>query len=193
MAKRTGTRAERREQLATVLLAEPGLSNREVARRVGSDHKTAGVVRAELERTGEIPARTRRRQGHGGELWVSEARNGKALRHGAYSEPKVAPLRERHLTALRERFDAVDERLLAITAHRMAQFELVTGWLDGHGIVKGRGDVFPAAQFAERLGRNFEQQFDRLTEIQREARRVDPYEALEAHLAEIAESNGGDS
>lgn len=41
--------------IAASLVADPELSNRQHAERVGADHKTVGTVRDELEGSGEIP------------------------------------------------------------------------------------------------------------------------------------------
>ena len=47
------------------LRADPGLSNREHARRTGADHKTVQAVREESESTGEIPQSETRVSGDG--------------------------------------------------------------------------------------------------------------------------------
>jgi hypothetical protein len=49
------TPAQRREVVAAVLRKRPQASNRRVAQEAGSDHKTVGAVREELEHGGEIP------------------------------------------------------------------------------------------------------------------------------------------
>lgn len=49
------TREQRRELIAKSLIADPGLSDRQHAERVGADHKTVGSVRSDLEGRGEIP------------------------------------------------------------------------------------------------------------------------------------------
>lgn len=48
-------REQRRALIAESLVADPELSNRQHAERVGVDHKTVGAVRVDLESTGEIP------------------------------------------------------------------------------------------------------------------------------------------
>lgn len=53
--RRNLTREQRRELLAASIKAEPEASDREHARRVGADHKTAASVRGALESTGEVP------------------------------------------------------------------------------------------------------------------------------------------
>ena len=49
------SREQKRDLLAASIKADPGLSDRQHGERAGTDHKTAGSVRAELEATGEIP------------------------------------------------------------------------------------------------------------------------------------------
>lgn len=53
--RRSLSRDQRRELLATSIRAEPSASDREHARRVGTSDKTAGAVRQDLERRAEIP------------------------------------------------------------------------------------------------------------------------------------------
>ena len=159
-----------RERIREAILADSERSNRSIASEVGCSPHTVIRVR---ERHVQLPAMngTGATARPGGENLIEPAGpgNSRALTHGAHSEASIAPIRERHLTALRGQFAAVDERLLSVMAHRMAQYELLTDWLDRNGIVKGRGEVYGAAVFAERLARNFEAQFDRLREIQGEA------------------------
>jgi hypothetical protein len=200
--RRRGGLERQRERIRDLIAADPSRSSRSIAVEVGCSPHTVIRQRERVQphdddgtADGVRACSGNGRPHPGSENLVPPAGPGneRATRHGAWSEQRVAPVRERHAAALRSQFDAVDERLLSVMAHRMAQYELLTAWLDEHGIVKGRGEVFPAAQFAERLARNFEQQFDRLAEIQRDARRVDPHEALEAHLAELTAANGGDA
>lgn len=48
------SREQKRDLLAASIKADPGLSNREHAKRTGSSHPTAAAVRAELEESGEV-------------------------------------------------------------------------------------------------------------------------------------------
>ena len=48
-------REQKREVIAKSLMADPQLSDRQHAERVGVDHKTVGSLRESLESTGEIP------------------------------------------------------------------------------------------------------------------------------------------
>jgi hypothetical protein len=49
------TPEQRRDLVAKLLKADPGKSDRDIARQVKADHKTVAAVRAEGESTGEIP------------------------------------------------------------------------------------------------------------------------------------------
>jgi hypothetical protein len=91
--------------------------------------------------------------------------------HGAQSETRVAPLREKHLADLLKTFPSANEHRLVIQAHRLAQLELLGAFTDARGVIrhKRRGDVFPAAALAERIATSFLAEQDRLEQQQREA------------------------
>lgn len=55
IARRHLNRDQRRRLIASSVLADPHLSNRQHAERTGADHKTVGAVRTQMESTGEIP------------------------------------------------------------------------------------------------------------------------------------------
>ncbi len=83
--------------------------------------------------------------------------NLKALKHGATSEQKLAPLRERHREQLREEFPELDERVLAMLASRLAKIELAETFLDERGVIKDEdGDVYPVADRVEKWSRRAE-------------------------------------
>ena len=65
LKRRHLNREQRRSLIAESLRADPGLSNREHARRTGADHKTVQAVREESESTGEIPQSETRVSGDG--------------------------------------------------------------------------------------------------------------------------------
>ena len=65
LKRRHLNREQRRALIAESLRADPGLSNREHARRTGADHKTVQAVREESESTGEIPQSETRVSGDG--------------------------------------------------------------------------------------------------------------------------------
>ncbi len=148
MTRQSNTRAERRELLERLLTDTPELSNREAARKAGSDHKTAAKVRGELERSGAIRVRTLRPQRHGGALIPpAEVGNGRATTHGAWSErrllPRVDELTEelRHVVPGAMAADQTAIRLLALV---LARIEAATAWLDERGLFKdARGTPWP--------------------------------------------------
>ncbi len=78
MVREQFTREEMKDAQKLVLKAKPELSNREVAKQTGADHKTVGKVREELEETGEIPQ--------------FESKGGRGKKTG---EPKPAPVEPR--------------------------------------------------------------------------------------------------
>jgi ParB-like chromosome segregation protein Spo0J len=49
------SRDDRNGIIATLLKADPGKSNRQIAEQTKADHKTVGIVRDQMEATGEIP------------------------------------------------------------------------------------------------------------------------------------------
>jgi len=59
LLRRHLTAEQRRELIAKLLKATPEKSNRQIAETMKVDHKTVGVVRGELQATGEIPQLTR--------------------------------------------------------------------------------------------------------------------------------------
>lgn len=195
MKHRPGTLEAQRRRIAILIEADPTRSNFSISREVKCSHHTVARVREREQMPEPLPATNGQPQtanaGHANLIAPAEAGNDRARRHGAYSEVLVAPLRAQFLEQLRERLPAVPDELLRVQAHRAAQLELLTAWTDEHGIVRSArsGEVFGAAMFAERLASAYERQHDRLMQIEAEAVRVDPYQALEAHLAQIAESS----
>jgi hypothetical protein len=192
--RRAGSLERQRQRIAAALLSDPSRSNYGIAREVGCSHHTVAGVRGQMPAV-ECQPPTARTGNPGSANLVPPAGPGnlRAATHGAHSEALVAPLRVRFLERLREQYPAVGEELLRVQAHRAAQLELLTAWTDEHGIVRSArtGEVYGAAVFAERLASAFERQADRLRELQREASRVDPFEALDAHVAELTAVTGG--
>jgi hypothetical protein len=77
-----------------------------------------------------------------------------AIRHGVYSEAKLAPLRERFAAELSDQFGRLatpDE--LALAAARRAKREVLNEWLGRRGLLADRrsGTVRAAVQLADRL------------------------------------------
>lgn len=68
------TQEQKRALLAESIKSEPEASDREHARRVGADHKTAGAVRSGLEGRGEVPHVAERRDSVGRQQPASKPR-----------------------------------------------------------------------------------------------------------------------
>ena len=115
--------------------------------------------------------------------------NTRALQHAAYSAGAIRDARERYLAELTEAFPAASAQELVIQAHRLAQLELLGAFVDERGVIrhKRRGDVFPAAQFMERVATAFERQHALL--VQREAD-AGKYDGLADFLNDDDEENG---
>jgi hypothetical protein len=194
---RPGHLKRQRERIAAALRADASRSSNSIAVEIGCSSHTVKRVRGHMQERTQGRAENGTHPGSEN-LLPREPGNDRAVTHGAHSEARIAPLRAVHLAALRDQFTAVDERLLSVQAERMAQYQLLTAWLDANGLVKDgasvttRGQVYSAATFAETLARSFEKQFDRLREIQAEADAVDPAVAMESVVAEIfaARENG---
>ncbi len=169
-------RAERRAMVERLLLEDHLRSDRSIACACGGSHALVGTVRAELVAAGRIDRRPDRPEadaqaGGGRNANLTRARRGEpgpALRHGAHSERRVAPIRERILEDLRREFTGVADDLLVIQAHRRAQYELLMAEHDERGIVQAgkRREITPASQFAERIGASYERQHVVLVELQ---------------------------
>jgi hypothetical protein len=108
--------------------------------------------------------------------------------HGALTESRTRPLRERYLAELRGEFPTANERRLIVQAHRLAQLELLGDFADERGVIahRRRGTVYPAAAMAERIACAFLAEQDRL-EAQAPA---DATLRLQRHLASLP---GGDA
>jgi hypothetical protein len=117
-----------------------------------------------------------------------------ATTHGAHRAELVAPIRERHLEALRERFPTADVTVIGLQATRLAQMELVGVWLDSKGgPIRNRrtGTIFGAADYWSKLASAYERQHERL-EAQAAASGNGAAATLQQIEAEYAAGNGGD-
>jgi len=61
--------------------------------------------------------------------------NGRAVTHGAYSERRIAPVREEHARGLAERYPQMNPARRALQSQRLAQIDLASAWLDERGTV----------------------------------------------------------
>ena len=105
------------------------------------------------------------------EAQLANLRSTSAVTHGATSEQRIRPLRERYLAELAEAFPSATAPELAIQAQRLAQLELLGAFLDERGVIRHRrrGDVFPAASMAEKLAAAYERQAAVLLDRERSA------------------------
>lgn len=102
--------------------------------------------------------------------------------HGARSEAKLKPSRERYLTELRDQFPAAGEDELIMQASRLAQMDLLQQFLDWRGVIRDRrrGETFPAAQLLASITAAYERRRDILAE--RERTKGEQPEDLQAYL-----------
>lgn len=85
--------------------------------------------------------------------------NERATKHGAHSERRVGPLRERFVREVRDRWPHLgeDDPRVATLADRMARVTLVSTWMDGQeDIVTPGGDVFNAMREMEKWASRLE-------------------------------------
>jgi hypothetical protein len=80
ITRRHLTPEQKRDLLAELIKADPTQSNRQIAERAKVDHKTVGVVRTELETTGEIP-----------QLTATTGKDGKTRKVKAKGDKKSKP------------------------------------------------------------------------------------------------------
>jgi hypothetical protein len=86
--------------------------------------------------------------------------NARALKHGATSERRLAPLRDEFAGELRRRFPHADELRIGLAADRLARWRCAVTWLDGqpNGVVRNRrGEVFDVADRVEKWSNRAEQ------------------------------------
>jgi hypothetical protein len=115
--------------------------------------------------------------------------NAKALKHGAYSEKLLAPLREQYSDELAADYPQMDTRSRTVLASRLAKWELAEHFLNERGLVKNDdGDVFAIADRSEKWGRRIEDIL-RAAGVQRTA--ASPVDIALA-VAALTGSDGGD-
>ena len=119
--------------------------------------------------------------------------------HGAFVEPKLAPIRERYLTELRAQLPSAGDTELVIQAGRLAQMDVLQQFLDWRGPIRHqrRGDTFPAADLLAKLSSAFERQHERLLERERQSGSTggDTIDSIAAEYAakrQLAEGGNGD-
>jgi hypothetical protein len=73
-----------------------------------------------------------------------------ATKHGAQSERKLAPLREKHRAELLERFPRIDEQRLSLLCDLLARIDLAREFIDTNGVMKNSREAYPLLQMVER-------------------------------------------
>jgi hypothetical protein len=199
MTAKAGKLERQRQRIRELIEADPSRSATSIAVEIGcSTHTVVRQRKLHMQmHTADCTVNGTAGTAHAGSsnlLPPAEHGNGRAVSHGAHSEVRIAPRRARILDELRQRFTGVDDDLLLVQAHRRAQLELLSDHLDVHGVVRGgkRGEVTPAAAFAERLASSYERQHERLVALQREAEKVDPQAALDAYVTGLSDAPGDD-
>lgn len=116
-----------------------------------------------------------------------------AKKHGAHSEPEIAPLREAHLVKLRKRFPLADEGVLFIQAERAAQLALIGTFLErkpgASSVIRNRRTttIWPAREYAAKISSAYERTMERLEALAREhgdGERAPTLAQIEAEYAE---------
>ena len=145
MRQSRGSLERQRARIRELLDSDPNRSSRSIAKQIGCSAHTVIRVR-ELHEQQHIPpyvadgvqvCNGAARHSGSANLTPTLPGNSKAVSHGAWSETRVGPLRERYLIGLRQRFPLADEGLLNTQANRAAQLELLQRWIDEHGVVRG--------------------------------------------------------
>ena len=109
-------------------LRKDGLTQTEIAKRLGVAQCTVSdYLRADAPpKVSQLPSGTPV-AGPGNEL---------TMRHGAYSERAIRPIRERHVDELSGRYPFVSPVRIRVQAQRLAMIDLVADFLDVKGVVR---------------------------------------------------------
>ncbi len=192
MVRRTKTPApERRREVRRMVDADELPAQRELARRFGVSPSTVNAdiqrVRSEAAPADRLP-----------NLFGADGRPvagqpagepSRAMSHGAYSEHRLAPVREAHRDALARRYPWADAGRISTQAQRLAQIEVAADWLDlKAGIVRdAEGRVWPVAESISKWSVAAERWY---AEAEAERAEQTKHSALDKYLEGRAE--GGD-
>lgn len=189
---RASTRAERRDEVARLLVNDHEQSDRAVSRTTGVSHSTVAAVRASLELAGQIdrrpdqsgvakqaesgPAANLRRQTAG--------EPSPATRHGGYSEARKRPLEDEHRARLQAEFPRVcsqpgGDDLINTACARLAMLDLMAAFVGQAGPIGvrgGRPEVSAPARELRLLLAQHEDAIARLQELEGDASSSDAYE-----------------
>lgn len=131
----TPTRAARERRKAKARrLSHDGLGVREIARKLKVEPSTISRDLAVEAPGSPVPKHAQRD-------------NKRSLKHGTRSERMLAPVRDKHVKDLAERYDHIVPERRWLQAHRLAQIDLGAAWLDaGGGVVRDeQGRVYDVA------------------------------------------------
>ena len=76
-----------------------------------------------------------------------------ALKHGATSERKLAPLRAQHRAALLRRVPQLDAQRRSLLADLLARIELAGEFIDVHGLMRNTRETHPVLELLSRWER----------------------------------------
>ena len=76
-----------------------------------------------------------------------------AVTHGATSERKLAPLRDRHRDELMRRFPQLDEQRLSLLADLLARCDLARDFIDVRGLMRNTREPHPVLELLSRWER----------------------------------------
>jgi hypothetical protein len=76
-----------------------------------------------------------------------------AVKHGATSERKIAPLRAKHRADLLTRFPRIDEHRLRLLSDLLARIDLASEFVDVHGLMRNTRETHPVLELLTRWER----------------------------------------
>lgn len=171
-------------------MREAGASVREIAEFLGVSVSTAhGYLKAPAPAV--VPIRNIQ-DAQGRPVAGAEPGNSRAVTHGATSERRLAPVRERQVGELRASYPRLDDRRLVLLADRLARIEVASEWLDRQaGIVRNAdGEVYAVVKEVERWSARAEQV---IAEVEAEHRKARRFEGLGEYLDGGLEAGADDA
>lgn len=182
-------RRTRRRRKRVLALRDEGMSIAAIAAKVGASKSTVhGDIVNGLE---PKPPVANIQTAEGKPVAGAEPGNTRAMTHGARSELRLVPVRERHVAELHRQYPKLDGRRLVLLADRLARIEVASAWLDRQdGVVRNKdGEVFAVVGEVERWSSRAEKV---LAEVEAEHRRDRRFDHLDGYLDEDDEGDGGD-
>jgi hypothetical protein len=159
MSAKAGRLERQRARIRELSDADPSRSHRSIAAELGCSHVTVGRVRGQVSgplTTGDEPPHVVSGQNPGAANLIEPAGpgNDRAVRHGAYSAARRAPLEQEHRSRLRLAYPTAPDDLINTAATRCALISLFGAWLEDSGPIlpsKGVPVVQDAARELRRL------------------------------------------